>query len=182
MASPSSSGIRKSDKALLWWGKPDWQDLRRMTSYQIVESVCERLRVELGYTCVAAYPIFDKDEGDRVMYCMIHAPTTTKPQLSWFVPTVRLSAHALPLCRRRLSLRANFPDALPALASSQGSVQAEGGWITLNALERLRVAYLCGFGSCANCASRRPAPGQRWDIPFIPPHCRPTLISPPFPA
>jgi three-Cys-motif partner protein len=67
------AGIRKSDKAQLWWGKPNWQDLRRMTSYEIVELVCERLRLELGYTFVAAYPIFDKDGGDRVMYFMIHA-------------------------------------------------------------------------------------------------------------
>src|SRR5713226_9470816 len=40
------AGIRRSDKPYLWWGKPNWQDLRRMTSYQIVELVCERLRVE----------------------------------------------------------------------------------------------------------------------------------------
>jgi three-Cys-motif partner protein len=67
------SGIRKSEKAHLWWGKPGWQELRAMTSYQIVELVRERFRDELGYTCVAAYPIFDKAEGDRVMYYMVHA-------------------------------------------------------------------------------------------------------------
>jgi len=44
-----------------------------MSPYQIVELVCERFRGELGYSYVAAYPIFDKDEGDRVMYYMIHA-------------------------------------------------------------------------------------------------------------
>ncbi len=44
-----------------------------MSSYEIVELVCQRFRAELGYAFVAAYPIFDKDEGDRVMYYMIHA-------------------------------------------------------------------------------------------------------------
>jgi three-Cys-motif partner protein len=67
------AGIRKSDKALLWWGKSDWRDLRLMSSFHIVELVCERFRGELGYACVAAYSIFDKAEGDRVMYYMIHA-------------------------------------------------------------------------------------------------------------
>lgn len=67
------AGIRKSEKAYLWWGKLDWQGLRSMTSFQIVELVCERFRRELGYAYVVAYPIFDKAGGDRVMYFMIHA-------------------------------------------------------------------------------------------------------------
>ncbi len=67
------SGIRKSDKAKLWWGKSNWRDLESMSSYQIVELVRERFKLELGYIYVVAYPIFDKNEGDRVMYYMIHA-------------------------------------------------------------------------------------------------------------
>jgi three-Cys-motif partner protein len=67
------SGIRKNAKAREWWGKADWQTLRSKSSYAIVELVCQRIREELGYLFVAAYPIFDKNEGDRVMYYMIHA-------------------------------------------------------------------------------------------------------------
>lgn len=44
-----------------------------MSSYQIVELVRERFSTDLGYAYVVAYPIFDKNEGDRVMYYMIHA-------------------------------------------------------------------------------------------------------------
>lgn len=67
------SGIRRGDKPQMWWGKPDWQSLRLLNSFEIVQLVCERFRKELGYTYVAAYPIFDKNGGDRVMYYMIHA-------------------------------------------------------------------------------------------------------------
>ncbi len=69
----SLAGIRKSDRARSWWGRSNWRDLQSMSSYEIVELVCQRFRAELGYAFVAAYPIFDKDEGDRVMYYMIHA-------------------------------------------------------------------------------------------------------------
>lgn len=57
----------------MWWGKADWQLLKSKSSYEIVQTVCQRMRDELGYAFVAAYPIFDKNEGDRVMYYMIHA-------------------------------------------------------------------------------------------------------------
>jgi three-Cys-motif partner protein len=67
------SGIRKSDKALMWWGRPDWRNLKSMSAPAIVESLRQRFRQELSYAHVAAYPIFDKNEGDRVMYYMIHA-------------------------------------------------------------------------------------------------------------
>jgi three-Cys-motif partner protein len=67
------AGILKSDRALLWWGKPNWRDLQKMSSFEIVELVRTRFRDELEYAHVVAYPIFDKNEGDRVMYYMIHA-------------------------------------------------------------------------------------------------------------
>jgi three-Cys-motif partner protein len=67
------SGIRKPDGMLKWWGRPDWQELTTMRSYDIAELVRERFRTELGYKNVAAYPIFDKDKSNKVMYYMIHA-------------------------------------------------------------------------------------------------------------
>lgn len=69
----SLSGIRKSDKALRWWGRPTWRDLSTMTSLGIVELVRQRFQEELGYRFVAAYPIYDRNEGNKVMYYMIHA-------------------------------------------------------------------------------------------------------------
>jgi three-Cys-motif partner protein len=67
------SGIRKSDKLSNWWGKPDWRDLKLKTSWDIAEIVRTRFQEELGYQFSAAYPIFDKNKGNKVMYYMIHA-------------------------------------------------------------------------------------------------------------
>ena len=68
----SLSGIRNVDKALKWWGQPNWRDLARMTSLAIAELVRQRFQDELNYKFVAAYPIFDRNEGNKIMYYMIH--------------------------------------------------------------------------------------------------------------
>ncbi len=67
------SGIRNSDKATKWWGQPNWRDLTKMSSLSIVEIVRERFQKDFGYKSVAAYPIFDRNAGNKVMYYMIHA-------------------------------------------------------------------------------------------------------------
>jgi three-Cys-motif partner protein len=67
------SGIRNVAKADLWWGRPDWSQLRSKTAWEIAELVRERFRHELGYKTTAAYPIYDKAEGNKIMYYMIHA-------------------------------------------------------------------------------------------------------------
>lgn len=56
-----------------WWGRPDWPLLRRMTAWSITELARKRFEEELGYRSAAAYPIFDKNKGNKVMYYMIHA-------------------------------------------------------------------------------------------------------------
>ncbi len=67
------SGLRNQQIAENWWGRSDWQTLQQMTGYDIAESVRSRFVNELGYKFSAAYPIFDRDEGNRIMYYMIHA-------------------------------------------------------------------------------------------------------------
>lgn len=67
------SGIKKKDKANLWWGRADWESLRTKTAWDIAELVRKRFEEELGYSIAAAYPIYDKAEGNKVMYYMIHA-------------------------------------------------------------------------------------------------------------
>jgi len=67
------SGIRRSEKMLNWWGQPDWRELAKMRAHDIAELVRKRFYEELGYTHVAAYPIFDRESGNRIMYYMIHA-------------------------------------------------------------------------------------------------------------
>ncbi len=68
----SLSGIRNVDKALKWWGQSNWRGLAKMKSASIAELVRQRFQDELGYNSVAAYPIFDRNEGNKIMYYMIH--------------------------------------------------------------------------------------------------------------
>lgn len=67
------SGVRQKGMLEKWWGLPDYDRLRAMSSFDIAELVRKRFSVELGYEHVAAYPIYDKNEGNRIMYYMIHA-------------------------------------------------------------------------------------------------------------
>lgn len=67
------SGIRRSDKADLWWGRTDWKQLKTKTSWQIAELVRKRFEEELGYRFAGAYAIYDRAQGNKVMYYMIHA-------------------------------------------------------------------------------------------------------------
>jgi three-Cys-motif partner protein len=69
----SLSGIRHTGKMLKWWGKGDWVELRTKKHFDIAEIVRTRFEQELGYRFAAAYPIFDHQNGNRVMYYMIHA-------------------------------------------------------------------------------------------------------------
>jgi three-Cys-motif partner protein len=67
------SGIRHVDTMRNWWGNDNWRSLKKETAFQIAETVRKRFEEELGYRHAAAYPIFDKQKGNRIMYYMIHA-------------------------------------------------------------------------------------------------------------
>lgn len=67
------SGIRHKEKMKKWWGGDDWKALPAKGAWDIAELVRKRFENELGYRYAAAYPIFDKEKGNKVMYYMIHA-------------------------------------------------------------------------------------------------------------
>lgn len=67
------SGIRHQEIAEKWWGRSDWDHLQSMNCFDIADLTRKRFNEELGYRHCAAYPIFDRDEGNRVMYYMVHA-------------------------------------------------------------------------------------------------------------
>jgi len=69
----SLSGIRYTDTMDKWWGRKDWQRLKGMKHIDIADLVRDRFEKELKYRFAAAYPIYDKEKGNRVMYYMIHA-------------------------------------------------------------------------------------------------------------
>ena len=67
------SGLRNDDIPEKWWGRSDWRTLPDMNCWDIAELVRKRFVDELGYRFAAAYPIYDRDEGNRIMYYMVHA-------------------------------------------------------------------------------------------------------------
>jgi three-Cys-motif partner protein len=67
------SGVRRLELLEKWWGGKDYDALKGMRIWEIAELVRKRFENELGYKHTAAYPIFDKNWGNRVMYYMIHA-------------------------------------------------------------------------------------------------------------
>jgi hypothetical protein len=56
-----------------WWGREDWRALRAWSEEKILNELVSRFKVELGYTSVQPWPIFDRRHGGGVMYYMIHA-------------------------------------------------------------------------------------------------------------
>jgi three-Cys-motif partner protein len=72
------SGIRDEDKLLKWWGNSDWRSLEKMPRAGIAELVRSRFEKELGYQFAVAYPIFDREHGNKIMYYMIHASDHTE--------------------------------------------------------------------------------------------------------
>src|SRR6266853_3649874 len=69
----SISGIRYTEKMEKWWGKGNWRELKVMKPFDIAELVRTRFEKELGYQFAAAYPIYDREQGNKIMYYMIHA-------------------------------------------------------------------------------------------------------------
>lgn len=56
-----------------WWGRPDWDQLRRLPGQKRAERFAVRFKSELGYWSVKPWPIFERQSRSRLMYYMIHA-------------------------------------------------------------------------------------------------------------
>jgi three-Cys-motif partner protein len=82
------SGLKNQTIAEKWWGRNDWNTLQSMTCFDIAELMRTRFTNELGYRFSAAYPIFERDDGNRVMYYMIHASDHEE------APALMVRAHA----------------------------------------------------------------------------------------
>jgi three-Cys-motif partner protein len=100
------AGIRDTEKLLRWWGRTGWEDLKGISSWDIAQLVRLRFEKELGYHFAAAYPIFDRDEGNRIMYYMIHASDHEE------APALMVRAHsrAVRALPQETQCSLNFPD------------------------------------------------------------------------
>lgn len=56
-----------------WWGRDDFETLQGMNSFDRRQLFCQRMKDELGYKHVYAYPIYSRENGGRILYHMIHA-------------------------------------------------------------------------------------------------------------
>lgn len=56
-----------------WWGRRDWEELRNRRGQERAKYFCKRVRDELGYNSVLAWPIRERSSGGSVMYYMLHA-------------------------------------------------------------------------------------------------------------
>jgi three-Cys-motif partner protein len=56
-----------------WWGRDDWEGLRHMRHWDLMNLVVQRFKEELGYWSVKGWPIYAKPQGGRTMYYLIHA-------------------------------------------------------------------------------------------------------------
>jgi three-Cys-motif partner protein len=95
------SGVRDLERMRKWWGNDEWRALRTKTEWEIAELVRKRFEVQLGYRFAAAYPIFDKQKGNRVMYYMIHA-SDHKEAPALMVRAHRKAVRSLPKERQEL--------------------------------------------------------------------------------
>jgi three-Cys-motif partner protein len=62
-----------AQRARAWWGRDDWAQLQGMNGTRRAQLLADRFSQELGYQSVTPYAIFDREEGKRIMYFMIHA-------------------------------------------------------------------------------------------------------------
>ena len=82
------SGLKDQQIAEKSWGRPDWNTLHSMTCWDIADLMRTRFVKELGYKFSAAYPIYDRDEGNRIMYYMVHGSDHEE------APALMVRAHA----------------------------------------------------------------------------------------
>lgn len=67
------AATKDQERLRAWWGRDDWDQLKKLNSESCVNLVAERFRSELQYASVKAWPIRNKTDGGHVMYHMIHA-------------------------------------------------------------------------------------------------------------
>lgn len=69
----SMGGLKDREILRKWWGRNDFEKLPRLNSFDRRQLFIKRMKEELGYKHVYAFPIYSKEHGGRVLYHMIHA-------------------------------------------------------------------------------------------------------------
>jgi three-Cys-motif partner protein len=69
----SIAALKDQSVVRQWWGRDDWQQLNRLSEQSCANKFCERFKAELGYEFAHAWPIYERRDGKRIMYFMVHA-------------------------------------------------------------------------------------------------------------
>ena len=79
------SGQKDTDRLARWWGQDDWTQLKAISRQQRQQTLVDRMKQDLGYKSVKAWPIYQREGGAGiVMYYMIHATDHPEgPKLMW---------------------------------------------------------------------------------------------------
>jgi three-Cys-motif partner protein len=56
-----------------WWGGPEWTELKGLTQIEIATGMARRFQKELGYRFASPWPVFLREDGQRVPFFLIHA-------------------------------------------------------------------------------------------------------------
>ena len=56
-----------------WWGRPDWRSLLKLSNRERRDIFVDRFTREFGYASVLAWPIYENQGSQRIMYYMVHA-------------------------------------------------------------------------------------------------------------
>jgi three-Cys-motif partner protein len=74
---------KDTDVLARWWGRDDWTQLRQMSREERRDALVARLKREMHYNSVKAWPIYERENGGAIMYYMIHA--TDHPEAPKFM-------------------------------------------------------------------------------------------------
>jgi three-Cys-motif partner protein len=66
-----------------WWGREDWERVGEMSRDERLNILIQRMKIDLGYKSVKAWPIYERETGGAIMYHMIHA--TDHPEAPKFM-------------------------------------------------------------------------------------------------
>lgn len=106
-----------------WWGRDDWADLKQMNRDERRDAIVNRMKKDLGYKSVKAWPIYEREDGGAIMYYMIHA--TDHPEAPKFMSRAyRRSVFPLePIEQFKLNLAAEAKGPLSQIGSTAREVE-----------------------------------------------------------
>lgn len=67
------AGLKSPDRIRQWWGRDDWEELQKLKGVNRAQMFVERFKKDLGYASAKPWPIYEREDGGKVMYFMIHA-------------------------------------------------------------------------------------------------------------